>query len=106
MSPDTAETRKALESKERESFSWERDYRGLESTCKGLEHALESARDALAKAGAQVKAATSPLVKSIGQCSHCGERAPLMEGAKLPSHRLKLICVYGWGCSAGEALRG
>jgi hypothetical protein len=47
-----------------------------------------------------VKAAISTLVESVGKCEHCGQRAPLMRGAKLPSHRLRNVCVYGWGCSA------
>jgi hypothetical protein len=65
---------------------------------------LKATRESERRLRERVKAATSPLVKSIGQCSHCGERAPLMEGAKLPSRKLKLVCVYGWGCSSGEAL--
>jgi len=42
------------------------------------EQDLLSARESERRLLGRMKTATSPLVKSIGRCSHCGERAPLM----------------------------
>lgn len=88
---ELAETRKALE---------------LQTELRNIAlRGEQTARAELATALERVKAATSRLVTDIGKCEHCGERAPLMQGAKLPSHKLQSVCVYGWGCSAGEVLR-